>query len=152
MIETRAYLIDYCRDINIVSWEYQNLSGTDRIQITNLSFECSIDFEDRFSNYNMIIIAGSVQVKTLTNILENNYINHFCKDITDDLIKNRTSITDIVRIEGVENKETYNIFKEKSERWMLRNLDLDIVLDLISERGMNKLREVDIKFLKNYGK
>ena len=113
MIETRAYLIDYCRDINIVSWEYQNLSGTDRIQITNLSFECSIDFEDRFSNYNMIIIAGSVQVKTLTNILENNYINHFCKDITDDLIKNRTSITNIVRIEGVENKETYNIFKEK---------------------------------------
>jgi hypothetical protein len=152
MNKERIYLIDYSRDINVVTWEYQNLSDTDRIQITNLHFECSIDFVDRIGNYNMVIVSNSEQIKILTNILESNYVHHFCKDITYPVLRNKIKIHNVIFKQGVENKDLYEIFNKKFDNWLLQNLDLDIVLDMINETGIDSLREIDKKFLENYGK
>jgi hypothetical protein len=34
--------------------------------------------------------------------------------------------------------------------WTMENIDIDIVLDRISQVGMNNLKEVEKDFLKNY--
>jgi hypothetical protein len=151
-MKKRVYKIDYARDISQVTWDYQSLSDTDRIQITNFTFECSMDFVDKHQNYNMIIVTEPKEIDKLTKILTSNYIIHFSKDITEEILTNKLSIKQVVYEKGVENLDLYEKFKEKLNKWILDNLELDIVLDLINEKGIEKLREVDRKFLENYGK
>jgi hypothetical protein len=151
-MKKRVYKIDYARDISQVTWDYQSLSDTDRIQITNFTFECSMDFVDKYQNYNMIIVTEPNEIDKLTKILTSNYIIHFSKDITEEILTNKLSIKQAVYEKGVENLDLYEKFKEKLNKWILDNLELDIVLDLINEKGIEKLREVDRKFLENYGK
>jgi len=151
-MKKRVYKIDYARDISQVTWDYQSLSDTDRIQITNFTFECSMDFVDKYQNYNMIIVTEPNEIDKLTKILTSNYIIHFSKDITEEILTNKLSIKQVVYEKGVENLDLYEKFKEKLNKWILDNLELDIVLDLINEKGIEKLREVDRKFLENYGK
>jgi hypothetical protein len=151
-MKKRVYKIDYARDISQVTWDYQSLSDTDRIQITNFTFECSMDFVDKYQNYNMIIVTEPKEIDKLTKILTSNYIIHFSKDITEEILTNKLSIKQVVYEKGVENLDLYEKFKEKLNKWILDNLELDIVLDLINEKGIEKIREVDRKFLENYGK
>jgi hypothetical protein len=151
-MKKRVYKIDYARDISQVTWDYQSLSDTDRIQITNFTFECSMDFVDKYQNYNMIIVTEPNEIDKLTKILTSNYIIHFSKDITEEILTNKLSIKQVVYEKGVENLDLYEKFKEKLNKWIFDNLELDIVLDLINEKGIENLREVDRKFLENYGK
>lgn len=152
MSKSGVYIIDYSRDINNVTWEYQNLSDTDRVQITNLVFHCSIDYIDKYDNYNMLIVSDIGEIRKLTNILQNNFIFHFLKDITKDVLRNKITLESVIHDRGVENKDLYKIFTTKFEDWMIDNLDLDTVLDIINEKGIENLRQVDLKYLENYGK
>ena len=44
----------------------------------------------------------------------------------------------------------FNTFIESINYWILDNTDIDIVLDRISQVGMNNLKEVEKDYLKNY--
>lgn len=147
----KIYHIDYSRNINMVTWEYQNLSDSDRITIANLQFEASIDYIDKHDNYNMIILSDSNQINKLESILGYNMINHFCNDISEKVIRNQIDLKKYAKpLEGQENLNKF--FFEKIDNWISEKLDLDIVLDIINEKGIGSLREVDIKFLEKYGK
>ena len=52
-----------------------------------------------------------------------------------------------------ENYYIYEVFLEDLDKWIYSKLDLDIILDMISSKGIDSLREVDKRFLKeNYTK
>lgn len=145
-------IIEYHRDTNQVSWEYQYLSELDRIAIANLVFEASIDYEDKHGNYAMIILSSQQQLDRFRNILDSNYIQHFIRDITTDILNNKSTIHKMLSNIKVDNEELISKFVDKVEKWIYTNLDLDIVLDIINEQGIDSLRQVDKQFLENYGK
>lgn len=152
MSREKIYLIEYCRDINFVTWEYQNLSDTDRIQVTNLKFRASIDFITEIGDYSMLVIAEENEFNKLKKILNGNYIHCFYKDITTKLLQNQTNIDKITLKSKIENQDLFKLFEQKLEEWIIENLDLDVVLDMINDLGIENLREIDKKFLENYGK
>ncbi len=145
-------IIEYHRDINQVSWEYQYLSEIDRIAIANLVFEASLDYEDKHGNYSMIILASEQHVEKFRNILESNYVQHFIKDVSSEILYNKQTIKKLLSNIRIDNEDLLQKFIEKVENWIYSNLDLDIVLDIINETGIENLRKVDKKFLEDYGK
>ena len=58
---------------------------------------------------------------------------------------------------GLQNKcngewlpTEYDFFMDDLESWIYDNLEIDIVLDRITEVGMDSLKDVEKNFLKNY--
>lgn len=152
MSKEKIYLLEYCRDIDLVTWEYQNLSDTDRTQVANLKFRSSIDFITENGDYNMLIIAEENEFNKLKKILNENYIHCFYKELTKKLLSNKTNIDKITQNSKNENTNLYESFKQKLEEWIMENLDLDVVLDMINDIGIENIREIDKQFLANYGK
>jgi hypothetical protein len=151
MNREKIYLIDYNRDINLVTWEYQNLSDIDRIQISNLDFKSITNFTTVCGYYCMLIITETSEFQKLKAILSNNYIHFFHKDLTKKILENRITLEQITKNSKIENQDLFETFKEKLDEWIGENLDLDTILDIINEFGIEKLRDIDRKFLKNYG-
>jgi hypothetical protein len=50
---------------------------------------------------------------------------------------------------ALDNYYLYDIFLDDLDRWLYSKLDLDIILDMISAKGIDSLREIDKKFLKD---
>ena len=48
------------------------------------------------------------------------------------------------------NRFRWNNFNKKITEWILSNLDIDIVLDRISNVGIEGLNKIEKKFLDNY--
>lgn len=152
MKNTRVYHLDFGRDIETVVWQYSNLPETDRTNLSSIQFEMTFDYTDQNKNYNFVIITDTAQMSKYVKILQDNMILHFIRDISKLLLKDNVSFD---KIERVLDKTTTSLFKEfktKMNEWILRNQDLDNVLDMINEKGINKIREIDKKFLEEYGK
>ena len=126
------------------------MNETDRTNLTQIQFVNSFDYEDKYGFYNMIAISDSEQMNKYIKILENNLIFHHYRDISSTILKNQFDWRKVEDRVKPSFKKNYNEFIKKSENWIIENTDLDTVLDLINERGIEDLREPDKKFLENY--
>ena len=152
MKNTRVYHLDFARDIETVVWEYSNLPETDRTNLSSIQFEMTFDYTDQNKNYNFVIITDTAQMSKYVKILQDNMILHFIRDISKLLLKDNVSFDKIERVLDKTTTSLFKKFKTKMNEWILRNQDLDNVLDMINEKGINKIREIDKKFLEEYGK
>jgi hypothetical protein len=50
------------------------------------------------------------------------------------------------------NSIKWSFFIDDLNEWIINNLDIDIVLDRISEVGIDSLTEIEKEFLKTYNK
>lgn len=100
----------------------------------------------------MLIVSTAVEFNKLIKILQDNYINCFNRNISDKIIRDKLSVSTLFKDVEINNETKYNNFKLKVNDWIYENLDLDIVLDLINEKGIDNLREIDKTFLENYGR
>ena len=148
----RVYHINFSRTIDNVVWEYSTMTDAERVNLTKLQFESSIDYEDKFGFYNMIVISASGEMYKYEKILQNNMIFHHCRDISNLILKNQYDFEKIKERVNPSLIKIYNTFIKKLDKWILENTDLDTVLDLINERGIENLREPDKIFLENYAK
>jgi hypothetical protein len=48
------------------------------------------------------------------------------------------------------NSIKYSFFIDDVNEWVYNNLEIDMILDRISEVGMNSLSQIEKDFLKNY--
>lgn len=152
MKHTRVYHLEFARDIETVVWEYSHLSETDRTNLSTIQFSVTYDYIDEYQNYNFVIITDPEQMNKYVKILQNNFILHFHRDISNSLLKDTI---DFSRLEKVIDRSTNSLFikfQNKINEWILKHQDLDNVLDMINEKGINKLRDIDKKFLEDYGK
>lgn len=124
------------------------IPDSDLEKIANLDIESSFDYEKEDSYY-CYIITNQIEIEKYKNILENNYIGYSCKDISEGLIKNEYDISYIIDYLDDNNYYLYDIFLDDLDRWLYSNLDLDTILDMISAKGINSLRDIDRKFLKD---
>lgn len=130
---------------------YSNISDADLDKIGSLDIESSFDYE-KDGLYFCYVISSEIEINKYIKILEKNLINFKCEDISDLLLKNEYDVSYIKNYLDETNHYVYEVFIHDINNWIYSKLDIDIVLDMISFKGINSLREIDKKFLDNYNK
>ena len=142
------YIIEFCRTSEDVSYDYEHLSDNDKEKVSNLDTVSSFDFEDEYQNYTCYILMSPNEFEKYKKILDDNIIPYICTDIAQSVIKNNINLEKkLFKYTNNYNENSYHEFIKKLNDWILSNLDLDIVLDMINEKGVDSLRKVDKDFL-----
>ena len=143
-------IIEFYRSSEDVSYDYDHLSDNDKEKIANLDTEASFDFEDEHQNYVCYSLMSSNETEKWKNILDANLIPYICHDISLNVIKNNINLEKkLIKYTNNYNENSYHEFINKLNEWIKSNLDLDTVLDMINEKGVDSLRLIDKEFLKN---
>ena len=140
--------IEFCRSTEDVSRDYIYLSDIDKIRISQLEILSSFDYQDNHGNYNCFLLISNRDIITYLAILEKNFIPHFCHDVSKVIIQNKTNLEKYLnKYLDRFNKESHIEFIEEVNMWIQQNLNLDIILDMISEKGIESLRPMDKEYL-----
>ena len=127
---------------------HSTITDADLDKIANLEIESSFDYE-KDDLYFCYVITNEMEIEKYKKILEKNYIDFDCINISNLVLKNEYDLSYIKNYIDSENYYLHDMFIEDLEQWIYDNLDLDLVLDMISYNGIDSLRPVDKKFLKN---
>jgi hypothetical protein len=127
---------------------YQIISNLDLEKIAELDIESSFDYRiDDF--FYFFVITSKIEIQKYLKILDKNLINYTFENLSDLILKNEYDFTYVLEYLDDDNDVIYEIFMDDLNKWIYSNLDIDIILDMISSKGMISLREVDKKFLKD---
>ena len=152
MKNRKIYHINYSRQVDTVIWEYTNLSDVDRTNLAQVNFDTSLDWEDKWDFYNMIVICQPKEMDKYRGILVNNLVFQHTRDISQLVLKNQYDFLKVKEHIRPSLHRIFDLFIDKVDGWIEENTDLDTVLDLINEKGIENLRISDKKFLENYAK
>lgn len=146
----RIYKIRYSKSSLELNEDYDNLSDYEKEQISELDAEGFFDYEDN-NIYCCYVISTPVEVVKYSKILTNNLIAHEYLDLSQEILNNKIDIE--IELEDKldeKNLYKYDFFLDDLEHWIYNNLEIDIVLDRITDVGINSLRQVEKDFLKHY--
>jgi hypothetical protein len=74
-----------------------------------------------------------------------------CDDLSKDILKSKINLEEELESEiNTMNSVKYSFFIDDLDEWIYRNLDMDTVLDRISESGMDSLTDMEKLFLMNF--
>jgi hypothetical protein len=127
---------------------YYTIAEVDLDKIASLDIESSFDYE-KDGLYYCYVITTEIEINKYKKILEKNLINFTCEDVSEIILKNDYDISYIKNYLDDDNHYIYEIFLHDLDRWIYSKLDIDTVLDMISFKGIDSLRPVDKRFLKN---
>jgi hypothetical protein len=146
----RVYKIRYSKSSLELNEDYDNLSDYEKEQISELDAEGFFDYEDN-NIYCCYVISTPVEVVKYSKILTNNLIQHEYLDLSQEILNNKIDI-EIELEDKLDEKNLfkYDFFLDDLEHWIYNNLEIDIVLDRITDVGINSLRQVEKDFLKHY--
>ena len=146
----RVYKVRYSKSSLELNEDYDNLSDFEKEQISELDAEGFFDYEDN-SIYCCYVISTPVEVVKYSKILTNNLIQHEYLDLSQEILNNKIDIgSDLEDKLDEKNSFKYDFFLDDLEHWIYNNLEIDIVLDRITDVGINSLRQVEKDFLKHY--
>jgi len=135
-------------DLNV---EYEKLSEYEKERISELEAQGLFDFNDENLNFNMYIISSNLEIKKYVDVLNSNLIDYKISDISKDIISNKIDLeSELLVYIDKTNRKKYKDFIEDVSDWISKSLDIDTILDRISEVGINSLRDVEKDFLKRY--
>jgi hypothetical protein len=131
--------------------QYESLSDLDREKIEEMDAISYFDYSDYDDKYVCFIIANKLEMEKYLEILSRNYIKFDCVDLSDDILKFKIDLTEELRpLLSTTNSIKYSFFLDDLDDWILENLEIDTVLDRISEIGIDNLSSVEKEFLKNF--
>lgn len=141
-------VIEFCRSSEDISCDYDYLSDIDKSKLSNIDFISDFDFEDENQNYTLYLLITLNEIEKYKKLLNDNLIPYICTEISQDVIKNNINLERILHIyvDFINEERYYNFIKDVS-KWIEDNLDIDIILDMISENGIKSLRSIDKEFL-----
>lgn len=129
---------------------YSTISELDLDKISNLDISNSFGYEID-GLYYYYIITNKIEMKKYINILEKNLISFDWIDVSEKIIKNEHDLSYINKYLTPGDEYIFDIFCEDIDKWIYDKLELDDILDMISLNGIDSLRKIDKKFLKqNY--
>ena len=145
-----VYKVRYSKSSLELNDDYDNLSDFEKEQISELDAEGFFDYEDN-SIYCCYVISTPVEVVKYSKILTNNLIQHEYLDLSQEILNNKIDI-ELELEDKLDEKNLfkYDFFLDDLEHWIYNNLEIDIVLDRITDVGINSLRQVEKDFLKHY--
>lgn len=146
----RVYKVRYSKSSLELNEDYDNLSDFEKEQISELDAEGFFDYEDN-SIYCCYVISTPVEVVKYSKILTNNLIQHEYIDLSQEILNNKIDIeSDLEDKLDEKNSFKYDFFLDDLEHWIYNNLEIDIVLDRITDVGLDSLKQVEKDFLKHY--
>ncbi len=129
--------------------EYERLSDYEKERISELDAESFFDYEED-DKYICFIITTPIEMKKYLSILSNNLIWCNCVDISKDVLKFEMDLEDYLINLSTESSIKLSFFIDDIKDWILENLDIDMVLDRISQIGINSLTKTEKEFLDTY--
>lgn len=144
------YKIKFDKSSAELNDDYERLSDYEKDIISELSTESFFDYEDESGNYICYLITTKTELDRYLKILESNLIKFEDFDLSRSVLNNEINLEILEDKLDSDNYFKYDFFMDDLESWIYNNLEIDIVLDRITEVGMESLREVEKNFLKNY--
>ena len=115
-----------------------------------MSPDSFFDFNDK-ERYTLYLIFSPLDIEKYSKILDNNFIEHTLEDVSDRVLENKLCVESSLKsFVNALNRFRWNTYKIKLDQWIYDNLDIDLVLDRIGQCGMDNLRPVEKKFLRNF--
>lgn len=131
--------------------EYDRLSDYEKERISDLDAESFFDCDEEDGSYVCYIITDTMEMKAYLGILSSNSIKVNCDNLSKDILRGKINLEiDLQSQIDTMNSVKYSFFIDDLNDWIYRNLDMDTVLDRISESGMSSLTEVEKLFLMNF--
>lgn len=143
-----VYRINFGKSSFDLNDEYDRLSDYEKEKISELDAESFFDCDDDSENYVCYVITSPLEIKSYLGILSNNLINVKCDNLSKDILKGKINLEEELRSQlSTINSVKYSFFIDDLNEWIYNNLDLDTVLDRISESGINSLTDTERLFL-----
>lgn len=148
--EKRLFLIEFHRNSIDVFYDFQSISDLDKNKISSIEFDL-FDYEDEYNQYKVLMLSKENVMNSYKNILYDNLIPYIISDISSSVISNEINIEDKLKLYlSHANIKRMSYFVKKVNEWIKSNLDIDLVLDMINQNGLESLRKIDIEFLKSF--
>lgn len=147
---TKVYKIKFDKSSFELNDDYERLSDYEKDIISELNTESFFDYENEIGNYVCYVITTPTELDRYLKILRNNLIEHEYFDLSKLILRNEINLECLEDKLDSNNYFKYDFFMDDLESWIYHNLEIDIVLDRITEVGMDSLKNVEKNFLKNY--
>lgn len=148
---TRIYRIRFDKSSYELDKDYERLSEHEKLAISAINPESFFDFNDTDGKYTIYLAFCPMDMKKYVSILDRNLIWHDSADISDLILEGDAEIDREARAYvNSLNRFKWNSYSKKVEEWIYESLDMDFVLDRISKVGIDNLRQVEKKYLRNY--
>lgn len=147
----KVYKIKFNKSSFELNDDYERLSDYEKDIISELNTESFFDYEDELDNYICYVITKPTELDRYSKILSNNLIEHKCYDLSKKILKNEINLEPLLE-EKIDSNNyfKFDLFLDDLEIWIYDNLEIDIILDRITEVGIDSLKDIEKNFLKNY--
>jgi hypothetical protein len=147
----KVYKLNFKKSSYDLNDDYERLSDHEKERISELDADTYFDYDDDDECYICYVITTQQEIDRYLKILTNNLIYNVCCDLSEDVLCGNINLSkDLKSMVTATTTIKYSFFVDDIDDWILQNLDIDIVLDRISEVGINKLSIIENKFLKNF--
>lgn len=149
---TCVYRVEFSKSSIELNDDYEILSDHEKEWISQLDAESFFDYNNKDNNYICFVITTPLEIKKYLEILAKNFIESKCEDLSKKILTSEIDLSEILRKNITPlNSVKWSFFLEDLENWILSNLEIDMVLDRISEvGGIKKLSKIEKEFLKNF--
>lgn len=146
------YKIKFENSSYLLNEEYDRLSEHEKERISELDADSFFDYQDDEDRYICYVICKATEIEKYSNILSKNLINHSIDNLSDDVLKFKINLEEELRpLLNTINSIKYSFFIDDINDWILQHLDIDNILDRISEVGsVDNLSNIEKEFLKNF--
>jgi hypothetical protein len=146
----RVYKIAFNKSSFDLDKDYERFSEQEKLTISSMNPDSFFDFNDK-ERYTLYLIFSPLDIEKYSKILDNNLIEHTTEDVSERVLENKLCVESSLKpFVNALNRFRWNTYKAKLDQWIYDNLDMDLVLDRIGQCGMDGLRPVEKKFLRNF--
>jgi hypothetical protein len=124
--------------------DYDRLSDIDKEKIASMEADSFFDYEED-GVYTFFTIAEPIEVKRYLGVLSENLVRYELTDLKGNFDMNLEVGPKVDPIDSVK----FSFFIDDLDDWIYNNLDIDTILDRISQVGLDSLTKVEKEFLNN---
>jgi hypothetical protein len=152
MNKMKVFKLKFQNSLFDLNDDYERLTEHEKEKISDMDCDSFFDYQDFNDKYVCFIISKSLEIKKYSEILTKNLIIHEVIDLSNDILKFKIDIEkELKPLLSTLNSIKYSFFIDDLNDWIIENLEIDNVLDRISELGdIKKLSKIEKDYLKNF--
>jgi hypothetical protein len=146
--DLNVYLVKFKDYLNEKEGAYIDAEKLETIYLIN--FHLCLDYIEG-DDYSLFIISDEHGIDNFKIFLDDNKIPYICNDVSNKILIGKLDIKQTIYDNLDEfNCEISDLFLEEIDNWIYQNINIDIILDKISEKGIQSLTDVEKKYLDNF--
>ena len=144
-----VYKIKFTKSSFDLNEDYDRFSDIDKEKIADMESDSFFDYEED-NIYTFLAIAKPEEVKRYLSVLSENLVKYEITDISENILKGKFNINLIEspKVNPIDSMR-FSFFIDDLDDWIYNNLDIDTILDRISQVGLDSLTKIEKEFLNN---